>query len=76
MTFSDGEKVLSNWMNENAYVSWIVHEEPWRVEDQAINQLSLPLNLKDNEGHMFHRTLTSIRRSMKRKARVKRILPK
>ena len=28
MTFSQGEEALSNWMGENAYVSWIVHEEP------------------------------------------------
>lgn len=74
MTFSQGEEVLSNWMSENAYVSWIVHEEPWRVEDQVIRRISLPLNLRDNERHPFHRTLTSIRRSMKRKARVKSIL--
>lgn len=76
MTFHEGEEKLSNWMSENAYVSWVVHEEPWRVEEQAIRQLSLPLNLRGNERHPFHRTLTSIRRSMKRKARVKRILPK
>ena len=74
MTFSQGETVLSNWMSENAFVSWIVHEEPWRVEDQAIRRISLPLNLRDNEQHTFHRTLTSIRRSMERKARAQRIL--
>jgi hypothetical protein len=76
MTYSQGEEVLSNWMIENTYVSWIAHEEPWRVEDETIRQLSLPLNLRNNERHPFHRTLTSIRRSMKRKAMVKRILPK
>ena len=76
ITFSQGEEVLSKWMSENSYVSWIVREEPWHIEDQAIRQLSLPLNLKGNERHPFHKTLTSIRRSMKRKARVKRILPK
>ena len=74
MTFSQGEEALSDWMSENAYVSWIVHGEPWLVEGQAIKQLSLPLNLRDNERHPFHRTLTSIRRDMKRKARAKSIL--
>ena len=74
MTFSQGEEALSDWMSENAYVSWIVHGEPWLVEVQAIKQLSLPLNLRDNERHPFHRTLTSIRRDMKRKARAKSIL--
>ena len=75
MTFHEGEKVLSEWMGENAFVSWVVHEYPWRAEDQAISQLSLPLNLHDNEGHPFNRRLTSIRRDSKRKARAKPILP-
>ena len=62
MTFHEGEDILSEWMSENAFVSWAVHEEPWRVENQAIGRLSLPLNLRDNESHPFHRRLTSIRR--------------
>jgi hypothetical protein len=69
MTFSQGEEALSNWIEENAFVSWIVHVEPWQVEEVAIRRISLPLNLSDNERHPFHRTLTSIRRDMKRKAR-------
>lgn len=73
MTFHEGEEALSEWMGENAYVSRIVHEEPWRIEDQAIRQLSLPLNLRDNENHPFHRRLTSLRRECKRKARAKSI---
>ncbi len=71
MTFHEGEEVLSEWMGENAFVSWTVHEEPWRIEDQAIKQLSLPLNLRDNESHPFHRRLSSIRRASKRNARAK-----
>ena len=74
MTFHEGEKVLSEWMGENAFVSWVIHEEPWRVEDQAIKQLSLPLNLRDNESHPFHRCLTSLRRDCKRRARAKSII--
>jgi hypothetical protein len=56
MTFHEGEEKLSQWMSENAFVTWLVHPEPWRLEDYAIKQLSLPLNLRDNEGHPFHRT--------------------
>jgi len=74
ITFHEGEKKLSRWMCENAFVTWIVHEEPWRVEDQAINQLILPLNLRDNESHPFHQCLSSIRRESKRKARAKPIV--
>ena len=74
MTFHGGEEVLSEWMGENAYVSWIVHEEPRRIEDQTMRQLSLPLNLRDNERHPFHRHLTSLRRDCKRNARAKSII--
>ena len=73
MTFHDGEEKLSEWMGENAYVTWVVYPEPWRLEDFAIKQLSLPLNLRDNEKHPFHRSLTFIRRQAKRKARAKTI---
>jgi hypothetical protein len=74
MTFHEGEDKLSEWMSENAYVTWVVHPEPWKVEDFAIGRLSLPLNLRDNEKHPFHHTLTSIRRQAKRKARAYSIL--
>lgn len=69
MTFHEGEARLSKWMSENALVTWITHPEPWKLEDYAIKQLSLPLNLRDNKKHPFHRTLTLIRRACKRKAR-------
>jgi hypothetical protein len=74
MTFHEGEERLSQWMSENAYVAWIVDSEPWRLEEYAIKQLSLPLNLRDNEKHLFHRNLTSIRRQAKRKARASPII--
>jgi hypothetical protein len=74
MTFHKGEDTLSEWMSENAFVTWIVHPQPWRVENYAIEQSSLPLNLRDNENHPFHRTLTSIRRQAKRKARAYSII--
>ena len=71
MTFSDGEVRLSNWMSENAFVTWVVHDEPWKLEDYTIKHLSLPLNLRDNEKHPFHRKLSSFRRDAKRKARAR-----
>ena len=74
MTFHIGETKLSNWLETNAFVTWVVHSEPWKLEDYTIKQLSLPLNLRDNEKHPFHRTLTSIRRHCKRKARASSIV--
>ena len=76
MTFSTGESLLSDWIGENAFVAWVVNSEPWQLEDYAIRRLSLPLNLKDNEKHPFYRTLASIRRNAKRRARAQSILPK
>ena len=73
MTFAEGEDKISAWMGENAFVTWVVHDEPWRLEDYAIKKLSLPLNLRDNEKHPFHRTLSSKRRHQKRLARAKPI---
>ena len=48
MTFVAGEQALSAWMAENAYVSWVIHNEPWELEDELIAALDLPLNLRGN----------------------------
>lgn len=45
MTFGKvGEAKLSQWMADNARVSWIEQSEPWDLESQLISQLDLPLN--------------------------------
>ncbi len=63
--FGVGESVLSTWMAENAFVAWVVQEEPWIFEDKLINQLNLPLNLQGNKSHPFHSTLSRIRKECK-----------
>jgi len=60
--FADGEETLSEWMQKNAFVTWVMQEEPWTFEKQIIKQLNLPLNLKRNEDHPFHPILSSIRK--------------
>jgi len=47
-TFVDGEQVLSAWMAENAFVSWVMRERPWDLEGDLIRELDLPLNLQGN----------------------------
>src|SRR6266704_436260 len=47
-TFVDGEQVLSAWMAENAFVSWVMRERPWDLEDDLIRELDLPSNLQGN----------------------------
>lgn len=65
MTFADGESVLSGWMAENAFVTWVVDAAPWVLEKELITGLSLPLNLDMNPGHPFSAILRDIRRQTK-----------
>ena len=61
MTFGLGEQALSAWMADNAFVSWVVREAPWELEDDLIAALDLPLNLKGNQGNSFHPVLSEVR---------------
>ena len=60
-TFVHGEQVLSAWMAENAFVSWVARERPWELENALIAGLDLPLNLEGNSRNLFHQILTQIR---------------
>jgi hypothetical protein len=59
--FGAGESRLSEWMAENALVSWLVDPEPWLLEEQFIADLDVPLNLEGNSHNPFHPVLTSKR---------------
>lgn len=61
MTFAEGERALSAWMAENAYVSWVVRQRPWELEDTLIAALDLPLNLMGNKHNQFHPVLADVR---------------
>jgi hypothetical protein len=41
-----GEQALSAWMADNAFVSWVVRERPWELEDDLIAAVDLPLTWK------------------------------
>lgn len=69
MTFGPGEAVLSNWMGENAFVTWAVTPTPWMAEEHIIANVDLPLNLDQNRHHGFHRELSATRATAKAKAR-------
>lgn len=64
-TFGEGESVLSSWMAENAFVAWLVQEEPWKLEQELIRRIDLPLNLRGNELHPFHPILHALRQECK-----------
>jgi hypothetical protein len=74
-TFVGGEQLLSAWMAENAFVSWLVREQPWDLEETLIHQLDLPLNLMGNSCNRFHRTLTQARARWLEQARALPVLP-
>lgn len=61
MTFVDGEQRLSAWLADNAFVVWAIRSEPWKVEVELIQSLSLPLNLQHNRRHPFYPVLSAKR---------------
>lgn len=69
LTFADGERRLSEWMNENAFVVWIERENPWELEQQLISTVCVPLNLDENRANEFHPVLTERRRLARIRAR-------
>ncbi|PRC60088.1 hypothetical protein C6A85_20115, partial [Mycobacterium sp. ITM-2017-0098] len=66
--------VLTQWMAENATVSWVLHPEPWFLETKLINALDLPLNFQDNERNAFAPELKKLRREAATKAAKMRVL--
>jgi len=70
MTFVLGEQALSRWMQENAFVSWLGHEEPWELESRLIAAVDLPLNLDGNARNQFHPELTGTRKQAVEAARL------
>ena len=70
MTFTHlGEQWLDDWMEENAFVAWVKHPAPWEVESEIFKDLSLPLNIQDNDCHPFAKQLSAMRSGAKRQAR-------
>ena len=67
-TFADGEERLSQWMAENALVTWLNADEPWTLEEDLIARLDLPLNLDQNRRHPFHSVLSAKRREARKRA--------
>lgn len=61
------ETRLTQWMDENARVSWILHPEPWEVEDHLI-AVRLPLNI-DGSLDPFAKVLLDRRKRVLAEAR-------
>jgi hypothetical protein len=70
MTFTHlGEQWLDDWMDANAFVCWVKHPEPWALEAELLQTLSLPLNIDQNGDHAFTPKLRAMRKEAKRLAR-------
>jgi hypothetical protein len=69
LTFHQGEKTLSDWLDQNAFIVWYEHPTPWQPEEELIKRISLPLNLDQNQHHPFYETLKKIRHQAKAFAR-------
>ena len=69
-TFTNlGEQFLDQWMEDNAFVCWAEHDEPWELEQTLLKTHSCPLNIQDNGGHAFHGQLRQLRKEANETAR-------
>ena len=69
MTLShQGEEWLDDWMDENAFVCWMVHSSPWEIEQALISSTALPLNILGNT-HPFTEELKTLRKQAIAQAR-------
>jgi hypothetical protein len=73
-TFAGGEAVLTQWMADNALVSWLIRPEPWHFEEKLIATLDLPLNIQANKHNAFYPELQRLRREAVAKSNKRRIL--
>jgi hypothetical protein len=70
MTFGPDEERISAWMEKHARVVWVESEQPWTVEDQLIDEIDVPLNLRGNERHPFYPKLRAARAACRKQAKL------
>lgn len=56
-------------MSRHARVTWVETDRPWLPETQAIEQLSVPLNLQGNSQHPYYPLLKALRAEHRTMAR-------
>ena len=54
---------LSEWMTARLQLTWAVHPEPWKVEDDVIEVLQPPLNQAANRGHPLYEHVKAARQA-------------
>lgn len=74
-TFAGGEPVLTQWMADNAQVSWLPHPEPWLIEPKMLASFDLPLNGQEaNRDNAFYPELKRLRTAAMKSADKQRVL--
>jgi hypothetical protein len=74
-TFAGDEARLTQWMADNAAVSWLEHPEPWLVEDKMLAAFDLPLNGQEaNRDNAFYPELKRLRTAAMKSADKQRVL--
>jgi GIY-YIG catalytic domain-containing protein len=76
MTFSDGEARLREWMETNAVVAVLEHQQPWLPEPEIIGRLDLPLNIEHNAHNTQRQFVRDTRAACKARARSLPVLPR
>jgi len=61
LMFGAAEEQLSEWMAENAAVTWVETSTPRPLEEHLFRTLDLPLNIEGNRSHPFCDQLRAIR---------------
>ena len=75
LTFTvEGERRLSVWMANHAFVAWTETPQPWLLEVKLLRELALPLNLDGNRHHPFRERLSVLRAAARARARARPVI--
>ena len=69
LTFGVGENALTEWMNENCRITWMLHEAPWEIENKLLLKAYFPLNIKGNSRNTYGSALSELRNNFKKMAK-------
>jgi hypothetical protein len=58
---AEDNAALSRWQEHNLRVGWCVADDPWAREAALIGELSPPLNVESNAGHVFEPSMRKAR---------------
>jgi len=68
ITLADHESRLTKWICENAYLCWVVHPQPWKLEDAMMSHYQLPLNLAGNPSNPYKPLVSRLRKELRTSA--------